>query len=77
MLVLGMFLGYNQRNTFILSVSLAQISEFSFVVASRARRMNIISREVCMYVYVCVCVYVCMYVHMLWNTSTCCTNRDT
>lgn len=44
--ILGMFIGHCRWHTFVISVSLAQVSEFSFVVSSRARRMGIISREV-------------------------------
>ena len=46
MIVLGMFVGHCGRRTFVIAVSLAHVSEFSFVLSSRARRMGIISREV-------------------------------
>ena len=45
--VLGLFIGQCRRSTLVVSVSLAHVSEFSFVLSSRARRMGIISREVC------------------------------
>ena len=44
--VLGVFVGHCSKHTLIISVSLAHVSEFSFVLSSRARRMGIISREV-------------------------------
>ncbi len=45
-MILGAFVGHCRRKTVIISVSLAQVSEFSFVLSSRARRVGIISREV-------------------------------
>lgn len=44
--VLGFFLGHCRSATLTLAFSLAQVSEFSFVLASRARRLDIITREV-------------------------------
>ena len=44
--VLGLFLGPCRSSTLLLAGSLAQVSEFSFVMASRARRTGVISREV-------------------------------
>ena len=44
--VLGFFIGHCKKRTLIISLALAQVSEFSFVLSSRARRMGIISREV-------------------------------
>ena len=44
--VLGLFLGHCHTATWIVGVGLAHVSDFSFVLASRARRMGIISREV-------------------------------
>lgn len=32
---------------FIIAAGLAQVSEFSFVLGSRARRLGLITREVC------------------------------
>ena len=46
MCVLGFFLGHCRSATLTLAFSLAQVSEFSFVLASRARRLDIIAREV-------------------------------
>ena len=46
MCVLGFFLGHCRSATLTLAFSLAQVSEFSFVLASRARRLDIIVREV-------------------------------
>ena len=39
--VLGFFLGHCRSATLTLAFSLAQVSEFSFVLASRARRLDI------------------------------------
>ena len=46
-----MFFGYYYSNycskvTLLAAASMAQVSEFSFVLASRARRLRILSREV-------------------------------
>ena len=45
--VLGFFTGHCKSSTWGVAFSLAQVSEFSFVLASRARQLRIISREVC------------------------------
>lgn len=45
--VLGIFTGHCKSSTWSVAFSLAQVSEFSFVLASRARQLRIISREVC------------------------------
>ena len=44
--VLGVFLGHCRLATWIMAFGLTPVSEFSFVLASRGRRLNIISREV-------------------------------
>eukprot|EP00731_Ephydatia_muelleri_P030143 Em0021g666a len=44
--VLGLYFGHCHTATWIVGVGLAHVSDFSFVLASRARRMDIISREV-------------------------------
>ena len=49
--MIGLFSGHCNSSTWRVSFSLAQVSEFSFVLASRARQLRIISREV--YIYVC------------------------
>lgn len=45
-LVLRMFLCETRSTKFIVAAGLAQVSEFSFVLGSRARRFHLISREV-------------------------------
>lgn len=44
--VLRMFLCETRSTKFIVAAGLAQVSEFSFVLGSRARRFHLISREV-------------------------------
>ena len=44
--VIGCFTEHKDINTFMISVGLSQISEFTFVLGSRGRRLRIISREV-------------------------------
>lgn len=44
--VLRMFLCESRSTKFIVAAGLAQVSEFSFVLGSRARRFHLISREV-------------------------------
>ncbi|CAI7994390.1 Transmembrane and coiled-coil domain-containing protein 3 [Geodia barretti] len=46
LLVLGVFTGHCHTSTWLLSLSLSSVSEFSFLLTSRARRLGIISREV-------------------------------
>ena len=65
--VLGVFTSHCRTSTWLLALSLSPVSEFSFLLASRARRLDIISREVCVCVWVgvwvgvsvCVGVWVC------------------
>ena len=70
--VLGVFTSHCRTSTWMLSLSLSPVSEFSFLLASRARRLGIISREVgdgvC--VCVCVCVRVCVCA-CVWCVCVC------
>lgn len=50
----------------MMAIGLAQISEFSFVLASRAKQMNIISREV-YYLLLAVSAMTLMTTPILWN----------
>ena len=45
-LVVGLFQGYRKSHTWIIATGLAQVSEFSIVLGSRARRLRIMTREV-------------------------------
>ena len=44
--MLGLFQGYRKSHTWIIATGLAQVSEFSIVLGSRARRLRIVTREV-------------------------------
>lgn len=44
--VLRLFLRETRNTKYIVAAGLAQVSEFSFVLGSRARRFHLISREV-------------------------------
>ena len=44
--LIGYFIGYCRQVTWLSALSMAQVSEFSFVLCSRARRLRIITREV-------------------------------
>jgi Kef-type K+ transport system membrane component KefB len=44
--VLASLLGRKNKATWAVAFGLAQISEFSFVLSSRARRLKLLSREV-------------------------------
>ncbi|KAK3736043.1 hypothetical protein QZH41_012228, partial [Actinostola sp. cb2023] len=44
-IVLRLFLPKSTNNKYIVAAGLAQVSEFSFVLGSRARRFHLISRE--------------------------------
>ena len=46
MFVLRLFLCETRNTKYIVAAGLAQVSEFSFVLGSRARRFHLISREV-------------------------------
>ena len=47
--VLRMFLCESRSTKYIVAAGLAQVSEFSFVLGSRARRFHLISREVSLF----------------------------
>ena len=44
--MVGLFQGYRKSHTWIIATGLAQVSEFSIVLGSRARRLRIVTREV-------------------------------
>lgn len=44
--VLAFLLGRRNKATWVVAAGLAQVSEFSFVLSSRARRLKLLSREV-------------------------------
>ena len=49
--VLHQLLPKGNKAKWLVAAGLSQLSEFSFVLGSRARRYGLISREVCSYIY--------------------------
>ncbi|KXJ26172.1 transmembrane and coiled-coil domain-containing protein 3 [Exaiptasia diaphana] len=66
--VLRLFLPKSTNNKYIVAAGLAQVSEFSFVLGSRARRFHLISREVYLLI-LSVTTLSLLFAPLVWRAS--------